>query len=86
MAEQTTQPCPTPDGPRIGVVSRYCLLVASARRAIAQALVRAELVVIMSVGLHDMVQLPQAETEQQVQALPLEVGNPVPPRNPIRSL
>jgi hypothetical protein len=51
-------------------------MVTGGERHVAQALMGPEFVVVEAVGLDDMVQLPQAEAEEVVQTLGLEVGDP----------
>ena len=76
MAEQTSQPRSALNAVRFNLAGIGRWLIANARRTIAQTLMWTKFVVIVSVGLDEMIQLPQAETEQDVQALSLEVADP----------
>lgn len=48
----------------------------SVQRHIAQRLVRAQFIVIAGVGLHDVVKVPQAETEEVIQAFSFQCPDP----------
>ena len=72
VPEQPAQPLATTYAPggTAGLHGRR--ISRHADRPVAQTLMRPELVVIHAVRLHDVIQLPQAEAEEVVQALPLE--------------
>lgn len=50
--------------------------ISDAQRPVPKGLMRTVLVVVLHIGLHDVVQLPQVEAEHQVQALPFEASDP----------
>ena len=70
------QPPPaTPHSPR-GQLARYspssAALTPALESAIPQALMGPDCIVISDIGASDVIQMPQTETKQVIQALPLE--------------
>ena len=75
VTQQPTQPRATADSTDI-VVTVTRQDITSPSWNVSQALVRPEFVVVVRVSLSDVVKLPQAEAEEVVQTLPLEVADP----------
>jgi len=75
VAQQPTQPCATTDSTDI-VIAVGRQNITGTRWNVPKTLVRPEVVVVVRVSLDDLVKLPQAEAEEVVQTLPLEVADP----------
>lgn len=76
VAEQATQYTRPMDMPKwaLGFSRRWFALMV--QRHVAHALVGPHRVVVASVALHDVVHMPQAETEKVIPALAFQVGDP----------
>ena len=76
VVEQATQYTRPTDVPKWAIGFSRCSVTSMAQRHVALSLVGPRRVVVTRVALHDVVQMPQAETEEVIQALAFQVRDP----------